>query len=245
MQGKEAQRGRHNPSGDATTRSCYNRDVEKRCRLFVHKYALAAGGVSILPIPMAGVAFNDHALLKLSARILQLFDLSEDQLATVVDLLCRGAAEARLVVTAGMLELPITIQVRKAMLRLKKQLGLANMEIGGEFELLDLSSDEPEVLGRIDIILRFLHQFGDEEAYLGVECKRVAHGAATLNQRYVTQGVNRFVIGQYATGHHWGMMLGYVLKLPSAALIAGIDFRIRATYGDSAKLDVTDAHADS
>lgn len=173
------------------------------------------------------------------------FELSEDQLATVVDLLCRGAAEARLVVTAGMLEVPITIQVRKAMLRAKKQLGLVNMEIGGEFELLDLSSDEPEVLGRIDIILRFLHQFGDEEAYLGVECKRVAHGASTLNQRYVTQGVNRFVIGQYATGHHWGMMLGYVLKLPSAALIAAIDSRIRATYGDSAKLDVTDAHADS
>lgn len=173
------------------------------------------------------------------------FELSEDQLATVVDLLCRGAAEARLVVTAGMLEVPITIQVRKAMLRLKKQLGFTNMEIGGEFELLDLSSNEPEVLGRIDIILRFLHQFGDEDAYLGVECKRVAHGASTLNQRYVTQGVDRFVVGQYATGHHWGMMLGYVLKLPSAALIAGIDSRIRATYGESAKLDVTDAHADS
>jgi len=171
------------------------------------------------------------------------FELSEDQLATVVDLLCRGAAEARLVVTPGMLEVPITIQVRKAMLRLKKQLGLTNMEIGGEFELLDLSSDEPEVLGRIDIILRFLHQFGDEEAYLGVECKRVAHGAATLNQRYVTQGVHRFVVGQYAAGHHWGMMLGYVLKLPSADLIAGIDARIRTTYGESAKLEAIEAHA--
>lgn len=173
------------------------------------------------------------------------FELSDDQLATVVDLLCRGAAEARLLVTAGMLEVPITIHVRKAMRRLKKQLGLTNLEISGEFELLDLSNDDPEVLGRIDIILRFLHQFGIEEAYLGVECKRVANGASTLNQRYVTQGVNRFATGQYAAGHHWGMMLGYVLKLPSAALVAGIDSRIRATYGEGTKLYSIDAHADS
>ena len=173
------------------------------------------------------------------------FELSEDQIAIVVDLLCRGAAEARSLITAGMLEVPITIHVKKAMRRLKKQLSLTNLEIVGEFELLDMSHDAPEVLGRIDIILRFLHQFGDEEAYLGVECKRVAHGDSRLNQRYVTQGVNRFATGQYAAGHHWGMMLGYVLKLPSADLVAGIDDRIRKTYGEAAKLEITEAHAQS
>lgn len=173
------------------------------------------------------------------------FDLSEDQLATVVDLLCRGVAAARPLLKPGMLEVPITIHVKKALRRLKKELGLSNLEITGEFELLDLSNDDPEVLGRIDIILRFLHQFGDEEAYLGVECKRVGHGESALNQRYVTQGVDRFVTGQYATGHHWGMMLGYVLKLPSAALVKGIDARIRATYGEAAKLDELDTHAEA
>lgn len=173
------------------------------------------------------------------------FDLSEDQLATVVDLLCRGVAAARPLLQPGMLEVPITIHVKKALRRLKKEFGLSNLEITGEFELLDLSNDDAEVLGRIDIILRFLHQFGDEEAYLGVECKRVGNGEPALNQRYVTQGVNRFVTGQYATGHHWGMMLGYVLRLPSAALVKGIDARIRATYGDTAKLDDLDAHANS
>lgn len=171
------------------------------------------------------------------------FDLSEDQLATVVDLLCRGVAAARPLLQPGMLEVPITIHVKKAMRRLKKELGLSNLEITGEFELLDLSNDDAEVLGRIDIILRFLHQFGDEEAYLGVECKRVGHEESALNQRYVTQGVDRFVTGQYATGHHWGMMLGYVLKLPSAAMVHGIDARIRATYGESAKLKDVEAHA--
>jgi len=173
------------------------------------------------------------------------FDLSEDQLATVVDLLCRGVAAARPLLEPGMLEVPITIHVKKAMRRLKKELGLSNLEITGEFEVLDLSNDDAAVRGRIDIILRFLHQFGDEEAYLGVECKRVGHGEARLNQRYVTQGVDRFVKGQYATGHHWGMMLGYVLRLPSAALVEGIDARIRTTYGEAAKLDDLEAHADA
>lgn len=173
------------------------------------------------------------------------FDLTEDQLATVVDLLCQGVAAARPLLEPGMLEVPITIHVKKAMRRLKKEFGLSNLEIAGEFELLDLSNNDPEVLGRIDIILRFLHQFGDEEAYLGVECKRVGNGESALNQRYVTKGVDRFVSGQYASGHHWGVMLGYVLKLPSASLVTGIDTRIRSTYGEAAKLIDLDAHADA
>ena len=173
------------------------------------------------------------------------FDLSEDQIATVVDLLCSGVAAARPLLQPGMLEVPITIHVRKAMRRLKKELGLSNLEIMGEFELLDLGNGAPEVLGRIGIILRFLHQIGGEEAYLGVECKRVGYGASGLNQRYVTQGVNRFVTGQYATGHHWGMMLGYVLRLPTPALVRGIDARIRATYGEAAQLRDLEAHVEA
>jgi hypothetical protein len=41
------------------------------------------------------------------------------------------------------------------------------------------------------------------------------------------------------------MMLGYVLRLPSAAMVKSIDARIRATYGEAAKLDDLDAHADA
>lgn len=173
------------------------------------------------------------------------FELSGDHIATAVDLLCRGTAEARTLVAGGMLEVRITNLVKKAMRRLKRQLELTNLEVGGEFELLDMSNDAPDVLGRIDIIFRFLHQFGDEDAYLGVECKRVAYGDSALSQRYITQGVSRFVTGQYAAGHHWGMMLGYVLKLPSAALVADIDTRIRKIYGETAKLDLIDVHKNS
>lgn len=112
----------------------------------------------------------------------------------------------------------------------------------GEFEFLDLNTDDPEVLGRIDIIFQFFHQFGDEDAYLGVECKRVSPGETSLNGRYVTQGVARFAIGRYAAGHHWGMMLGYVLKLPAADLITRIDRSIRERYGEAAKLEDVASH---
>jgi hypothetical protein len=173
------------------------------------------------------------------------FDLSEDQIATVVDLLCRGVAKARPFLESGTLEVPITIHVKKAMRRLKKSLGLSNLEITGEFELLDLANDDPEVLGRIDIILRFLHQFGDEEAYLGVECKRVGDGESELNKRYVTQGVDRFATGKYANGHHFGMMLGYVLKLPVTALVKSIDERMQDSYGESARLENLNVHPDA
>lgn len=141
-----------------------------------------------------------------------------------------------------MLEVPITTRVRKAMLRVKKELGLTNLEIGGEFELLDPTTIESEVEGRIDITLKFLHQFGDEEAYLAVECKRVARGDTTLNRKYVTQGVDRFVTGQYAQGHHWGMMLGYVLELPASPIVDEINRRLSDTYGLVASLEASSAH---
>jgi hypothetical protein len=173
------------------------------------------------------------------------FELSEDQLATVVNLLCVGAAEARKSVTQGMLEVPITIKVRKAMRRVKKQLGLTNLQIGGEFELLDTDTTDSDVEGRIDIILQFLHQFGDEDAYLAVECKRVAMGDTALNRKYVTQGVDRFVTGQYSKGHHWGMMLGYVLRLPVSPLIDEINNRIGTTYGQGSALKAFPAHEKS
>jgi hypothetical protein len=173
------------------------------------------------------------------------FQLSGDQLATAVDLLCCAAADAKASISSGMLEVPITILVRKAMRRLKRARGLTNLEIGGEHELLNVEAMDASVVGRIDIVLRFLHQFGDEEAYLGVECKRVAPGNSTLNGRYVTEGVARFVTGKYGAGHHVGIMLGYVLRLPLADLIEVIDATVRATYGNDAGLASVVVHKEA
>jgi len=55
------------------------------------------------------------------------FALSSDEIDTVLDLVCRGAEEARAHVTPGMLEVPTTIVVRKAMRRVKRALGLTNL----------------------------------------------------------------------------------------------------------------------
>lgn len=164
------------------------------------------------------------------------FALSDDQIATVLDLVCRGADEARADVKPGMLEVPVTIVVRKAMRRVKKTLGLTNLQIRGEHEFEDMSTTDPSILGRIDITLQFLHQFGDEDAYVAVECKRVRAGDATLNGSYVAKGVDRFVTGQYAAGHEWGFMLGYVLSSPIEDVVAFIDARVRKVYGDPAAL---------
>lgn len=170
------------------------------------------------------------------------FALSGDQIATVLDLVCRGADEARGHVSAGMLEVPTTMVVRKAMRRVKKDLGITNLQIRGEHELEDMSTSDPAILGRIDITLQFLHQFGNEDAYVAVECKRVRSGDATLNGSYVAQGVDRFVTGQYATGHEWGFMLGYVVKLPVKDILDSIDTRLRKAYGEQAALAPVDPH---
>jgi hypothetical protein len=175
------------------------------------------------------------------------FELEADEIDTVIDLICRGAGEARVQMTPGLIEVPMTNIVRKAMKRVKRRLGLTNLEVSGEVEIDDMSTEGAELLGRIDIILKFLRQFGNEDDYVGVECKRVGAGSAysQLNSRYVTQGAIRFVNGQYATGHAWGFMLGYVLALPADEIIQTIDQRLRKDYGEVAKLETAPAHADA
>ena len=170
------------------------------------------------------------------------FALSADQIATVVDLVCRGAFEARANVTPGMLEVPITMIVRKAMRRVKMSLGISNLEIRGEHEIEDMATTDETILGRIDITLKFMHQFGNEDAYVAIECKRVGASLSTLNASYVSKGVDRFVTGQYAAGHEWGFMLGYVLALPVDSVMNTVADRIRRTYGENATLSSEAAH---
>ena len=170
------------------------------------------------------------------------FSLTEDQLATVIDLVCRGVEEARPAIAAGMLEVPATITIRKAMRRVKRTLNLTNLQIRGEHELDNMATTDAAILGRIDITLQFLHQFGDEDAYVAIECKRVGAGLAALNSSYVAEGVDRFVTGKYAAAHEWGFMLGYVLVPPATDVVEAINKRIEKTYGSAAKLTPEAAH---
>ena len=159
------------------------------------------------------------------------FSLSSDQIATVIDLVCRSAKEAQGDITPGMLEVPTTMIVRKAIRRVKKSLSLTNLEVRGEHELENMATTDASILGRIDITLKFLHQFGDEDAYVAVECKRVGAGLSTLDARYVSNGVDRFVTGQYGAGHEWGF------------IVQTIDDHLKKSYGKLAKLAPEAAHA--
>lgn len=171
------------------------------------------------------------------------FALSADQIATVLDLVCRGAQEAQPDIASGMLEVPTSIVVRKAMRRVKKTLELTNLEIRGEHELENMATTDADILGRIDITLKFLHQFGNEDAYVAIECKRVGASLSDLNAKYVSNGVDRFVTGQYGSDHEWGFMLGYVLALPVQDVVSAIDHRLEKAYGTAAKLTPEVAHA--
>lgn len=171
--------------------------------------------------------------------------LRQDQIDTAADLLCQGATDARKLVHSEMHEVPISQLVIKSMRRLKKGLRLSNLEVTSEYELLDLDEENPEIKGRIDITFKFAHQFGDEDAYLAVECKRVSPNQTSWSGKYVTQGVDRFAEGQYSDGHYWGMMLGYVLHTPMGDLVDKISNRILLKYGVDAKLQPCPAHPNS
>lgn len=68
------------------------------------------------------------------------------------------------------------------------------------------TSDKPE--GRIDI--KIIYSF-DEAEYFGMECKRVNSTRSLLAQKYVDDGIMRFVTGKYSPGHDWAAMLGFVI----------------------------------
>lgn len=97
--------------------------AEMRCRRIVHKYAIAAGGISAIPVPGAGVMFNDHALEVLSSKILAVFELSDHQLAGFIN---EKAAKAK---GAGRLAQSVikSKRVKGAFLSLVSKFGVMNV----------------------------------------------------------------------------------------------------------------------
>lgn len=175
------------------------------------------------------------------------FSLTDDEIATVVDLTCRGAKLARDHLVVGEWEVPITIKVRKAMRTVKKSLGLTNLEVRGEVEVDDMGQIDASIKGRIDISLKFARQFGNEDEYVAIECKRVGAGAtySGLNASYVTEGLVRFSNGKYATGHAHGFMLGYVLAGPVSDIVKTINNRTQKDFGAAAAFSSLPVHTDA
>jgi hypothetical protein len=83
--------------------------------------------------------------------------------------------------------------------------------------------------GKIDIAF-FLDQ--DREHYIAYECKRlnVPYGGTrnSLATVYVTQGMMRFMIEQYAEALPIGCMLGYVIDGDISFAVAQLDKAIKA-----------------
>jgi len=108
-------------------------------------------------------------------------------------------------------EVPITRRFKHA---LKQAKDFQKLPVRIEREPAEDDPETGEELGRID--LKFLPAVSAiEEVYFAFECKRLnatANGTRrSLAAEYVTQGMMRFVTGQYASSASNGGMIGYVL----------------------------------
>lgn len=65
--------------------------------------------------------------------------------------------------------------------------------------------------GRVDIRALLKTGFLAEDVYYIVECKRI-DGSGDLNQKYVNEGIARFVSEKYTSRYGKNIMLGYVVR---------------------------------
>jgi hypothetical protein len=109
------------------------------------------------------------------------------------------------------LEVPITRRFKRA---LKQAKDYRKLPVRIEREATEDDPDTGKERGRID--LKFLPAVSArEEVYFAFECKRLNavedRHRRTLAPEYVTDGMMRFVTGQYAATMLHGGMIGYVL----------------------------------
>ena len=65
--------------------------------------------------------------------------------------------------------------------------------------------------GRVDIKIISINDFENFEAYFIIECKRL-DGTKTLNDKYKTEGIDRFVAKKYSSYYGVNGMIGFVVK---------------------------------
>lgn len=88
-------------------------------------------------------------------------------------------------------------------------------------------SDLPDKSRKIGLIDVYVIYSFDQSDYFAIECKRVADADADLSRLYVTNGVQRFVIGKYSLGHPFGAMVGYVCSGECTVIAAQIEKRLK------------------
>ena len=99
-----------------------------------------------------------------------------------------------------------------------------------QYKLLDAkTSGDVVTKGYIDFVLFFSL---DQENYIAYECKRLnvlfPSGFQTLADKYVDEGVMRYVSAQYAQDLPFGVMIGYVLDSDTSRALDAVKRQIKS-----------------
>lgn len=86
-------------------------------------------------------------------------------------------------------------------------------------------------LRRLDLRLVFLRQVGRTGDYLCLEFKYLDTRDRSTDREYVAEGVDRIVIGDYAHGHPWAIMVGLERTGPLEQTSEHIGARLITRYG--------------
>ena len=84
--------------------------------------------------------------------------------------------------------------------------------------------EDPVHAPRLDLTVAW--GFLDDNAYLSVECKRIAPGA--LARRYVADGIGKFVRGYYGAKADVGGMVGYLIESTSSEAALSINSNVKS-----------------
>ena len=147
-------------------------------------------------------------------------------------------------------EVPITRRFKHA---LKQAKDFRRLPVRIEREPAEDDPVTGEELGRID--LKFLPAVSAlEEIYFAFECKRlnatIGGYRRTLATEYVTEGVMRFVTGQYSSAVDSGGMIGYILDGEIDGAIGAVGQNIASRRAElrmsaSASLEGSGLHPDN
>lgn len=89
---------------------------------------------------------------------------------------------------------------------------LVNQQLRFEVEVQENYNDKNETYeGRVDIKVISTDTLSNRKAYYIIECKRI-DGGKNLNQKYITEGLQRFINNKYSSYYGKNIMLGFIVK---------------------------------
>lgn len=85
---------------------------------------------------------------------------------------------------------------------------------------------KPKTSSRLDI--KISHRDWDEDSYMTIEAKRI--NESTLLNKYIEEGMERFLSSKYAKNNNCGFMLGFVISGNESKIIKKINLKIILKY---------------